>query len=225
MDESGDFGFSKKGASQWYVFSLVFHDQSHSLRQPLEKLSQHLKELDYPSDHPIHTGPLIRRECPYHVEDSDKRRKLLYTMRNFARNLPVQVQSFIFDKQRWNSLERLQARMTHELGLFFQNALAYFQSYDSIVLYYDNGQTDLGRILNTTFKDFLNGEIKRAVTHQKYRLFQLADYYCTLAFIRAKYNADCLTKSEKAFFKNKELKKAFIKDLEDKSFDPYHKKK
>lgn len=42
----------------------------------------------------------------------------------------------------------LEGRMSKEIALFFRANLKYFQSFEDVILYYDNGLHELNRILN-----------------------------------------------------------------------------
>lgn len=211
VDESGDFGF-KKGSSPFYLFTLVLHDQSDSLAEHLETLENRLANLGL-SNHCIHTAPIIRNENEYFNYSYETRRSLMFVMRNFVRHLPVKVKTFFFDKNLWDNKDKLQARIARELGGFCRENLNFFQSFDSRVLYYDNGQSELGTVLNTVFNALLDVETKREVAPTDYRLFQLADYVCTLELVSIKAKRHQLSKSEERFFKAKELNKQFMKEI------------
>lgn len=211
VDESGDFGF-KKGSSSFYLFTLVLHDQSKNLTEYLETLERRLANLGF-ANHCIHTAPIIRNENEYFNYSYETRRNLMFVMRNFARHLPVKVKTFSFDKKLWDSKDKLQARIAKELAEFCRDNLAFFQSFDSRALYYDNGQSELGLVLNTVFNTLLDVETKREVKPSEYRLFQLADYICTLELVSIKAKRHQLSNSEDMFFRTKELNKQFMKEI------------
>ena len=86
-----------------------------------------------------------------------------------------------------------------------------------IIVYYDNGQIELGAILNTVFSiHFSNVEFRKAEP-QKYRLLQAADFICSMELLKIKKIENRLSKSEKQFFyKPQELKKTFFKAIDKK---------
>lgn len=56
----------------------------------------------------------------------------------------------------------------------------FFDSFDKIIAYYDNGQIELEAILNTVFAiHFSNVEFRKAEP-QIYRLLQAADFICSM---------------------------------------------
>ncbi|MDR1238311.1 MAG: hypothetical protein LBK28_08715 [Propionibacteriaceae bacterium] len=56
-DESGDFGTH----SDYYIVSLVFHEQQDSLTSHLERLDQSLSDIGVDPSRDVHTGAIIRR--------------------------------------------------------------------------------------------------------------------------------------------------------------------
>ncbi len=95
----------------------------------------------------------------------------------------------------------------------------YFQSFSKVILYYDNGQHELNRILNTVFATQLVDYDVRKVIPNEYRLFQAADLICTLELLRVKTKHQDLSNSEKRIFHSKrDLKKDFLKGIKKKEF-------
>lgn len=64
VDESGDFG-KVENNSPYYLVSLVFHNQTDDIYQPITALENALSYVETEQKY-IHTGPLIRRGPPYH---------------------------------------------------------------------------------------------------------------------------------------------------------------
>ena len=63
----------------------------------------------------------------------------------------------------------------------------YFNSFDKIIIYYDNGQNLITKTINASFAiSGLNYEFKKEVQPGSYRLFQVADLICTLELLRIK---------------------------------------
>ena len=89
-----------------------------------------------------------------------------------------------------------------------------------MILYYDNGQHELNRILNTVLATELATYNVRKVIPSEYRLFQVADLICTLELLKLKIAAGKnLTRSEELIFHSKrDLKKDFFKGISRKEF-------
>ena len=58
IDESGDFGEYDE-QTPYYIITMVFHEQSHSISDAVAKLDQELSYMDL-NDLCIHTGPIVR---------------------------------------------------------------------------------------------------------------------------------------------------------------------
>lgn len=88
-----------------------------------------------------------------------------------------------------------------------------------MILYYDNGQHELNRILNTVLATELADYETRRVLPNDYKLFQVADLICTLELLEQKIQDRDLSKSEQLLFHSKrDLKKDFLKGIHKKEF-------
>ena len=92
----------------------------------------------------------------------------------------------------------------------------YLNKYNKIVLYYDNGQEVLGKILDQAFIKFSGFEHRITFNHEEKRLFQLTDMLTYLDKYYYKYNhKKGFTKGEKFFFTEEEMRKIY-NDLDKK---------
>ena len=109
--------------------------------------------------------------------------------------------------------------MAKEMSLFIRDNIEYFQTFDEVILYYDNGQRNLNRILNSVLFTELSKYDVRKVSPKDYKLFQVADLICTLKLLDIKHKKNELSKSELLIFHNpKDLKKQFLKPIQKKEF-------
>lgn len=217
VDESGDFG-AYSSHSPYYIIVMVMHDQSADISSEIIKLNKELANSGY-KDHVVHTEPLIRREEDYQNLSPNERRFLFTKLYYFTSRCDIQYKSFIFQKRDFENTFKLEGRMAREISLFIRNNLTYFQSFDKIILYYDNGQHQLNRILNTVLAAELMNHDIRKVLPRDYKLFQAADLICTLELLRLKSNTGNLTRSEMLLFHSKrDLKKDFLKGIRKKEF-------
>ena len=197
VDESGDFDIESKH-SPYYIFSLVFHDQSKSIKREIEVLNSKLIYSGF-SDHAIHTEPLIRKEPPYKNENWEQRRKLFYSLLLFAWKCPINYHSFIYTKRKFKDKDALVSMMARDLSAFIRDHLSLFDSFDKIKVYYDNGQNEISNILNVSLNSFLQNVEISNVKPKNYKLFQVADLICTIELLNIKYNTKALSNSEKGF--------------------------
>ena len=219
IDESGDFGPCEHH-SPYYIVALVFHDQSKPIDEPLAALRRHIEEAGFPCSHAVHTAPLIRREGDYANLDIAERRRLFRALFTFMRQCDISYEPFLFRKREFASRDHLVSRISRDLGAFIRSRLAFFQSFDRVIVYYDNGQKEITNIINVVFNVFLDAEVRNGVTPSKYSLFQAADMVCTLRMLSEKLQGKSLSRSEVAFFLNmRNLKKNYLKVLLKKRID------
>jgi hypothetical protein len=222
IDESGDFGPFEKH-SPFYVLSLVFHDQSDDIAGHLDKIHDALVMRGLPTDHAIHTGPLIRREHDYRLLDMPSRRLIFRVLVDFVRTCEVTHHSWVFSKRELGDTDRLVSAMSRELGMLIRSNSEFFSSWERIVIYYDNGQKEITNLVNSVFNAHLSVEVRKVVPAD-YSLFQAADLCCTLALLRQKIETGGLSPSERGFFSTpkdsaeRALKKGYFKTLDRKRF-------
>ena len=117
-----------------------------------------------------------------------------------------------------DTLFHLLSEKSESLSRFITNHLDYFLSFDSVKIYYDNGQIPVTRILSSVFGIYLsNVQFKKAVKPSNYRLFQIADMLCSMELIHLKMNEHFLSKSELRFFKEpRVIRRKYLKAIEEK---------
>ena len=217
VDESGDFGVYSSH-SPYYVVTMVFHEQNKSITEHVLKLNDELNNLHYlnPS---IHTEPLIRKEGEYGFMSPNERRNIFSKLYYFAIKCEIKYKTFLYEKKEYKDSLNLQSKMVKDMSLFMKEHLSYFQAFDEIVLYYDNGQYQITQLLNTLLAMTINNYTIRKVLPSDYKLFQVADMICTLELINHKINNQDLTRSEKLIFHSKsEFRKDFLKKIKTKEF-------
>lgn len=218
VDESGDFGEYAQHAP-YYIITMVFHDQSNDISQNINILNNALRQIGYGDEQAVHTEPLIRREPPYQYFQPNERRAIFSKLYYFTLNCDIKYKAFVFKKVEYENSFKLEARMARELSQFIRENLSYFQSFEKVILYYDNGQHELNRILNTVLATQLADYDVRKVIPNEYRLFQVADLICTLELLKTKMEHGKLSNSEERIFHSKrDLKKDFLKGIQKKEF-------
>ncbi len=204
VDESGDFDLNSKH-SPFYIYTLVLHNQNKNITGEILKLDKHMEEKKF-GRHAIHTAPLIRREKPYLYYNYEERKVLFTQLYYFTLSCDIKYHSFIFEKKKYATKEKLVSRMAQELALFINNNYSLFSSFETVKVYYDNGQSEISQILNISLSTLLSNVMFKKVYPIDYKLFQVADLLCTLELIRLKYQNKTLSKSETSFFTIKEIK-------------------
>ena len=144
IDESGDFDL-KSAHSPFYIFTLVFHDQSIDINHDIKQLDQHLDEKKF-KYHAIHTAPLIRKEPPYQNYSIEDRKVLFNQMYHFTRQTNIQYKSFCYVKRNYEHKDKLISTMARDLSSFLRENLSYYCSFDKIKIYYDNKAAFIGAL-------------------------------------------------------------------------------
>ena len=215
IDESGDFGEVKERPA-YYLVTFVFHDQDQNISEQVLKLESSVQSAGFDFEY-IHTGPVIRREGVFAGYTIDERRKLLYKMLNFVNTCPISCLTVAIDRKEARDKVSLSGKLAKAINNSFIEHHDFFVHFDKIVVYYDNGQTELSAILNAVLSiQFSNVEF-RIAEPQKYRLLQAADFICSMELLKIKYHENRVSKSEKQFFyRPQELKKTFFRSIEKK---------
>ena len=219
VDESGDFG-EYNHICPYYVVTLITHEQENLINEQIEKLNLH---FDISNTHiqAMHTAPLIRRENIYKNLDIFERKRMFNVFFHFTRKIGIKYKNIIVDKKHKSALD-INSCISMNLSTFVKENLCYFQQFDRIIIYYDNGQNQLANILVSVFSSWFHDKFEyRTVSPYEYKLFQVADFICTLSLISHKLACgQNFTKSEQLFFgSRRNLKMNYLKHIKKLDFE------
>lgn len=216
IDESGDFG-EYNYHSPYYMVSMVLHEQKNDLSNEIRFLDKRISELGFPI-HVIHAGPLIRREDFYfRYSDFEKRKSLFNAMYQFTRKCNIRYISPYIRKSECSDFLQMKAKLSKAILMELNRNYEYFNSFDKIIIYYDNGQNELTKILTSVFNILFSNVEFRKVSPSEYKLFQTADMICTLELLALKAEHNQFTKSEREFFTSeRDFKKCRLKEIRKK---------
>lgn len=215
IDESEDFGAYESHAP-FYLVAIVFHDQSVDIGRNVYELDEHLRNLGY-QRHAIHTGPLVRRESVYSNDSREERRKLFHALFQFSRKLDLRYACVAVKKAECWDVVELTAKVAGRIAEVLLRHQEYLRDFDRIVVYYDNGQIELTKILTSVFHTLFSHVEFRKVKPVDYKLFQVADLVCTLELVAQKLACGQMSRSEEEFFgSGRALKKNYLKYLRPK---------
>lgn len=204
IDESGDFGFVK-GSSDLYAVSFTLHESADSIENELKYLNRKLSDLNY--DGMIHLAYLVAKRGDYSHFDLERRKSIFWAIFYFSNRVKVKIRTVIIEKKYINKKMQLNMALAREIGKFINDNKAYFDTFDKIVIYYDNGQETLATILDTLFAT--NPKVERRIEfdHTKKRLFQVSDMLTVIDKLDYKRkNNITFTKAEKYFFNGKDFR-------------------
>ena len=149
----------------------------------------------------IHLAYLVAKRGDYSHFDLEKRKSIFWAIFYFSNRVKVKIKTIIIDKKYINKKMQLNIALAREIGKLITENKNYFNSFDKIVIYYDNGQETLATILDTLFATNPNVERRTEFDHAKKRLFQVSDLLTVIDKLDYKRkNNIAFTKAEKYFF-------------------------
>lgn len=218
IDESGDFGPYEQHAP-YYIVAMVFHNQNLNIDNLIQQLNQKLDQFGFP-DHCVHTGPIIRNEHPYNNCDLVQRRKIFGHLLGFVRQAEISYKCFLFQKHKTTNAQQMVSALTQQISLFLNDNQQFFDSFDQIKVYYDNGQVELSKLLKEVFQTQYTNVEFRKVRPSDFKLFQAADMFCSMYLVEKHLADNKLSRSEKIFFDAEHgfssLKKNYLKPIKKK---------
>ena len=131
------------------------HDQSVDITSNLNKLEQEMGYLGWPN-HCLHAGPIIRSEHEYKELELEDKQKLLRCLMAFTRKLDVTVKSVYIEKKKVADSIDATGKLSKQLATFIRDNMEFFLGFDCVKIYYDNGQTEVSRILASVFNVLLD---------------------------------------------------------------------
>lgn len=198
VDESGDVGRH----SDYYFVALVFHEQDDPISPMVEAYEHSLIEsgLDLI---PFHMDPLLNGHGDYQWKTIANRKRQLTRFSKMVSHLPISYELFGYSKKK-SSFEAaaLSRRLREDMEAFFDSHPSYFQKFDVVKVYYDDGQSLVTRAVHTSVEHAIarSAAEYRDASPRAYRLSQVADYICGIELMALKYEAGQEGNTGRAFF-------------------------
>ena len=200
VDESGSFE-PDEVSSRFYLICFVLHDQSADITPFVANLESDLAARSLGASHCVHTGPLIRREDPYAQMQREERKAIFRKMMAFVRKADICYKCFRVDKHFDDSDTAVHDKLLQSITRFLLDNSRRFDAYDVLKIYYDNGQEQVKGLLREAFAIFSSkAEFIPNVKPEAYRLFQAADFICSVELVAAKIVEGIQSVSEMRFF-------------------------
>ncbi len=212
IDESGDFGPLRQH-SPYYLVSMILHDQSVNISENIQTLESQLHNLNF-DYRAVHVGPIIRREEIYKNMLMEERKRIFHALFNFARKLDFNYICTYTDKNECDDIIAMTSKLSRGIANTINSNSGFFNSFDKIIVYYDNGQVELTKIITSVFNVIYSHIEFRKVQPVDYKLFQVADLICSMELLSLKAEARNFSKSETEFFRSiRDFKKNYLKPL------------
>ena len=214
IDESGSQDLSEGK----YLVGVVLHDHADDILAPIEAYEKRLLNASL-ADVPFHGKDLLHGNEGYRNVSIGDRKRLLTQFARLVRTLPILFFTLKYNSTDTHSKDEPGARIRRDLAALVFEHLEFFQSFDSIAVYYDDGQ----KVVSSALHDALDYVLARNVAdyrdadHIERRLLQVADYICTIERASDAYSASRQTKTHERFFGNRRtFMQSYMKQLERK---------
>lgn len=204
-----------RGRSKYYVLTLVFHDQSDSLEEHLARHAKGLRKRGL-ADTPFHAGPLMHGHGAFENLDLKTRKAYFQLFFIDAQHLPVVYHSLVYRRSEFDGNDALVAKMRRDIASLLRDRLSFFQTFDRVKIYYDDGQTIVAHALYSAFEQAL---AKSSVLHRTYHasdfmLTQAADLLCALELAAVKFaNKEATSTDERMFGSSGTFRKNYLRPL------------
>lgn len=216
IDETGNQDLSEG----IYLVAVVLHDHVADIATPIEQYRKRLAEsaLD---DIPFHGKDLLHGNEAYRSVSPGDRKRLLAQFSRLVRTLPFSYFSLRYDASDTHNKIELESKIHRDLAALVFDHLAFFQGFDTISVYYDDGQSAVSVALHDALDFVLAKNVAdyRDANHSARRLLQVADYVCTIERAALAYDAGNQSRTLERFFGNRRnFTQSFMKQLARKRF-------
>lgn len=177
------------------------HEQGDEIYGSIGKYERSLSDKGLPDIPAPRIAPHERKD-DYADLDPAIRKRMLSTFRVFFRHLPIRYFCLALRTREYPTPRAVEDEMRRRLiGALFDD-LGYLQGFDTVKIYYDNGQKAVATALHKAIDYALS---KNAVVYMPadpapYRLSQVADYLCTVELTGLKFADHATTATDEKFF-------------------------
>ncbi len=216
IDESGNQDLSEGR----YLVAVVMHRHSEKVEGVINRYETRLAAAKLP-DIPFHGKDLLHGNKDYAAVSPGDRKRLLTQFARLVRELPISFFTLRYDAATVHDKSELEARIRRDLASLVFDNLTFFQAFDVISVYYDNGQGAVSAALHDALDFVLAKNVAdyRDADYDARRLLQAADYVCMVERIAEDYDAGRQSNTHERFFGNRRnFMQSFKKQLERKAF-------
>ncbi len=164
-------------------------------------MEQNLRTKELPII-PFHASPLMYGKDAFRNMDMETRKKLFANFEAFCRRAPFTCTTFLYRRNEVPDPSNFITRFKRGLVIFLTDNLEYFQQFELVKIYYDNGQQMVTEALHGALDFILYKEsvLYRAASSKEYRLSQVADCVCAIELVNLKFLNNELTETDTKMF-------------------------
>lgn len=135
-------------------------------------------------------------------------------MFHFFRKLDIKYTCVKIKKEEGSDVIAMTTKLAKEIANIIRWHKSFWNSFERVIVYYDNGQIELTKILTSVFSTLYAHVEFRKVKPVDYKLFQVADLICTMELLSEKAAVNSFSNSELEFFDNiRDFKKNYLKHI------------
>lgn len=197
IDESGDIG----DCSEYYLVTFILHDQSTDISEGIDKYRKALGNASLP-EKTFLFAPVLRGHKQYENLDIETRKGYLIRFHILVEKMPFHYFALSYRKSEHVTVSALAESIEKNLIRFLQDHLAYFQKFDKVKVYYDNGQRVVTHAVHRAVRACLaqSAAVYREALPRDYYLSQIADYVCGIELAALRYEKHVDNPTDHRFF-------------------------
>lgn len=211
IDESGDQDLSEGLC----LVAVVLHEHSSDIAAPIEEYEKRLATAGLP-DVPFHGKDLLHGNEGYRNVSPGDRKRLLTQFARLTRSLPFSYVVLRYSASDTHDRRELESMIRRDFASLVYDHLGFFQEFDTISVYYDDGQWAVSAALRDALDFVLARNVAdyRDAGHSARRLLQVADYVCTIERVSISYDRGSQSRTHERFFgTHRDFRQSYLKQL------------
>lgn len=193
----------------------MLHNHSDNISAPIDEYKKRLTNAGL-EDVPFHGKDLLHGNERYRSISPCDRKRLLTQFARLVRALPISYFTLRYSSSETHNKDELESRIRRDLVSLVYDHLSYFQGFDTISVYYDDGQAAVSVALHDALDYVLAKHVAdyRDADYNARILLQVADYICTIERAAIAYNNGGQSKTQERFFgSRRSFMQSFMKQL------------
>ena len=185
----------------YYMVTMVLHDQGEPIGECIKRYEERLASSGL-QDVPFHMSDLLHGHEDYEDMELADRKRMLVAFGTFVRTLPVSYHVFQYTDFDVKNPDQLASRLGEDVEEYIKENLPLFQEYENVAVYYDGGQKSVSKALRSAFDAALSSNVAeyKKPRYEDKRLYQAADYFCSIELAAKRYESGSVSSTYNKFF-------------------------
>ena len=183
------------------LVAVVLHEHSADVSAPIEEYEKRLAPAGL-SDVPFHGKDLLHGNEGYRAVSPGDRKRLLIQFARLVRSLPFSYVVLRYSASDTHDRRELESRIRRDFSSLVRDRLGFFQGFDTISVYYDDGQWAVSGALHDALDFVLTRNVAdyRDADHGARRLLQVAGCICAVERASIAYDRGSQSRTHERFF-------------------------